>query len=92
MKKIIFLFAILFCFSFNFYSQSNAKWSQNGDNINPNDWLGTTNNEPLLLKANNNLGIKIKTNGELMFKSLDLNSNNGPDGIVFADGQGRILD
>lgn len=91
MKKIKIASLILVCFIFKAFSQTNSPWHRNGDNITTGDWLGTSNNEPLLLKANNNLGIKIKSNGELMFKSLDLNSSSGPNGIVFTDGQGRIF-
>lgn len=75
---------------FSLYSQSGQKWSTGGNGISSGDFLGTTNNEPLLLKANNNLGLKIKPNGELIFKSLDLNSASGPNGIVFTDWQGKI--
>jgi hypothetical protein len=86
-----FTLLIIFLASNLAYSQNTFKWSRTGDSATTNDWIGTKTNEPLLLKANNNLGIKIKTNGELMFKSLDLNSNNGPDGFVLTDGQGRIF-
>lgn len=93
MKNNIKLVALAFAFfivSSNNLIAQNPKWSRNGDNLSNGDWLGSTNNEPLLLKANNNLGIRIKTNGELIFKSLDLNSNSGPNGLVFTDGQGLI--
>lgn len=72
-------------------AQSNAKWSRNGDNINTGDWVGSTNNEALVFKANGNVFLKGKTNGEVIIKSLDLNSNTGPDGLVLSDGQGRIF-
>lgn len=88
MKKQILILELVLV-SFKVFSQTN--WITNGNTVNNGDWLGTSNSEPLLLKANNNLGIKIKPNGELMFKSLDLNSNSGPNGIVFTDGQGRIF-
>ncbi len=69
-------------------SAQTNKWSNTGDNFTGNNWLGTTGNEPLVLKANNTTGLKIKTNGELIIKSLDL--NNTTNGLILTDGQGKV--
>lgn len=72
------------------FAQSGQKWSTGGNSTSADDFSGTTNSEPLLLKANNQLGIKIKPNGEVIFKPLDLNSATGPNGLILTDGQGKI--
>ena len=73
----------------NLFSQSGQKWSVNGNAATSGDFIGTNNNEPLVLKSNNNIGLKVKPNGELMFKSLDLNVS-APSGLVLTSGQGVI--
>lgn len=90
MNKRIFTLITVLSISIQINAKSGTKWSTGGNGISTGDFLGTTNNEPLLLKANNNLGLKIKPNGEIIFKSLDLNSITGSNGIVFTDGQGKI--
>jgi hypothetical protein len=70
-------------------AQSNAKWSRNGDALSTGDWLGSTNNISLLLKANNALGLKINTNGDVIIKALDLN-NTTTNGLVLTNGQGKL--
>jgi hypothetical protein len=64
------------------------KWGNTGDNFNGNNWLGTTGNEPLILKANNTTGLKIRPNGDLVIKSLDLNTTT--NGLILTDGQGKV--
>jgi hypothetical protein len=49
-------------------------WMTIGNAANPGDIVGTTNNVSLLSKSNNTLGIEIKSNGLLNFKSLDVNA------------------
>lgn len=87
-KNIITLVFLIGATSFVF-AQSGAKWSANGNVASTGDFLGTTNNEALVLKANNTIGLKVKPNGELIFKSLDLNAN-APSGLVLTNGQGVI--
>ncbi|MBC7413248.1 MAG: hypothetical protein H7331_12435 [Bacteroidia bacterium] len=71
------------------FAQTNANWKRNGDALNAGDFIGSTNAEPLLLKSNNNLGLKINTNGFVLLKSLDLNSTI-INGLVLTDGQGKL--
>jgi hypothetical protein len=75
----------------NAQNGANQKWSQNGDAVTESAFAGTTNNQDYTLKANNNIGMKIKPNGEVVFKSLDLNSSTGPNGLVLSNGQGKIF-
>jgi hypothetical protein len=87
MKNILII--LIFCTASLGFSQINAKWSRNGDNINSGDWLGTTNNEALIFKTNNNTALRIKANGEIILKSLDLNVS-APSGFVMTTGQGVL--
>ncbi len=89
MKKIIYSLLVIASSITIAYAQVGQKWTSNGNVASIGDFLGTTNNEPLLLKSNNNLVLRLKPNGELMIKSLDLNSS-APSGLVLTSGQGVI--
>lgn len=89
MKKTIITLALLIFASALSYAQSGQKWSANGNIASSGDFIGTTNNEPLILKSNNIVGLRIKPNGQLIIKSLDLNSS-APSGLVLTNGQGEI--
>lgn len=89
MKKIIITSALLIFTSALSYSQTGQKWSANGNAASNGDFIGTTNNEPLILKSNNIVGLRLKPNGQLIIKSLDLNSS-APSGLVVTNGQGEI--
>ncbi len=86
MKRIIFSVTILLC---SIAYKAQTKWDLNGNSASNGNFIGTTNNEALVLKANNIVGLKVKPNGELVFKSLDLNSS-APSGLVLTSGQGVI--
>jgi hypothetical protein len=45
-----------------------ANWVTQGNNINNpnNDWLGTTNNQPLVIRTNNTERMRVTPNGDLM--------------------------
>lgn len=88
MKKIVFTITAFIAFQLSIKAQQAAKI--NGQPFSQGDWFGSNNNESVLFKANNNIGMKIKPNGEIVFKSLDLNSSTGPNGLVLTDGQGKI--
>lgn len=90
MKKSLFLATLVSLGMFQAISQSNAKWSRNGDNLNSGDFIGSTNTESLVLKANNITGLKINPNGSLVVSSLDINNTNGPNGLVLTDALGKI--
>lgn len=89
MKKQVFAATLLIFLSSQNYAQTNQKWSADGNTATNGDFIGTINNEPLILKANNIVGLRLKPNGQLIIKSLDLNSS-APNGIVLTNGQGEI--
>lgn len=88
MKRILLTIVIVTVSNF-IYAQSAGKWAINGNAITNGDFIGTTNNEPFILKSNSIVGLKLKTDGSLIIKSLDLGSNN-PNGLVITNGQGEI--
>jgi hypothetical protein len=51
------------------FSQQGPKWSVNGNGISNGEFLGTTNNEDLILKVNGNEGIRLKTNGDIQLQT-----------------------
>jgi len=69
------------------FSQSGQKWATGGNNISTNNFLGTTNNRPLLFKVNNALALQINVGGSVLFNSL---ANNG-NGIVSFDNSGKLI-
>lgn len=89
MKKQILTMAAFALIAASVSAQQAAKI--NGQPFGQGDWFGSNNNEAVTFKANNNVGLKIKPNGELVLKSLDLNSNTGPNGLVLTDGQGKLF-
>jgi len=71
MKKSTYLLVILICCTYlDTLAQGGAKWSVSGNSIDPGDFIGTTNNEDLILKANGTEGLRIKSNGK-----IDLSTN-----------------
>lgn len=87
MKKLHFFFYQLIIISELFSQGSN--WKISGNVIQSNDWLGTTNNINLLIKANNKTAIIVDTNGICKFSALALN-NPGPNGLVITDSDGKF--
>lgn len=79
-KKIFIQTCILGCFVF----QTKAQWNFTGDAVNPGDFLGTTNTQPLLLKTtatgSNAQNINFYTNGSQ--KMTILGNNTSSDGYV----------
>lgn len=68
------------------FSQTPAKWNVNGNTAANGDFLGTTNNQPLVFYTNNTEGMRLKTNGELRINSL-LGPGNG---FVIANNTGGL--
>ena len=89
MNKIILTSFIIVGSMTSIFSQSPSKWSINGNSVASGEFIGTTNNEPFILKSNNIVGLKLKTDGSLIIKSLDLNSG-APNGLVITNGQGEV--
>jgi hypothetical protein len=85
MKKVLSFSFGLFSLIFS-YSQGN-NWKMDGNNNATNSsFIGTTNNEPFVLKANDIEGFRLKPNGELRVASFD----NLVDGIVWANQNGVL--
>ncbi len=85
-KKIIFL-SILIIISFhNLFSQNPIRWNVNGNTAVNGDFLGTTNNEPLVFKTNNTEVMRLKANGELRVNNLGGFGN----GIVTTNNNGVL--
>lgn len=51
-------------------------WSNNGNNASGNDFLGTTNNQPLILKSNGTEGMRLNPDGTIKFSAY-LNMGSG---------------
>ncbi|MFL5765479.1 MAG: hypothetical protein ACJ77K_16155 [Bacteroidia bacterium] len=84
MQKIILLLGCVL--SLNAFAQTPAKWSVSGNSITSGDFLGTTNNEDLIIKTNGNTAVKIKANGNFILKSLEGSGN----GLVLFDNNGKL--
>jgi hypothetical protein len=81
--QIISVFTFLF-FSSSLFSQTPAKWSVNGNATANGDFLGTTNNQPLIFYTNNAEVMRLKPTGELKLNNL---SGFG-DGLVTINNNG----
>lgn len=68
-------------------AQSGQKWSTSGNSTSNGDFIGTTNNEPLLLKTNNQTIIRLKPSGDIIFKPFE----NLGTGLLGFDNDGKIL-
>ncbi|MES2568116.1 MAG: hypothetical protein V4565_14670 [Bacteroidota bacterium] len=71
MKRIITILATI-CFVHNIYAQNpnangNAQWRINGNSAATSDFIGTTNNQPLILKTNNIQRAIFDTQGKTIF-------------------------
>lgn len=52
------------------FGQGGGKWSTGGNSLGQGDFLGSTNNAPLLFKVNNNLSMTLQTSGIVNINSL----------------------
>jgi len=86
-KTVSVLLVTIILFTNITYSQSGQEWATGGNSIGIGDFLGTTNNRPLLFKVNNALALKINVGGSVLLKSL---ANNG-NGIVSFDNTGKLI-
>ncbi|MFI5203940.1 MAG: hypothetical protein ACHQF2_05535 [Flavobacteriales bacterium] len=85
-RLLTFISSFLFA-TFSF-SQGGAKWSVNGNNTSNGDFIGTTNNEPLVIKTNNVTRIRIHANGNIIFKEFD---GLGFTGLFTFDANGKLV-
>ncbi len=63
-QKLLFLFVMLFCIT---KSNAQSNWSLRGNSVNDTDFVGTTNAQNLMFKANNISSFKVKPNGRVNF-------------------------
>lgn len=68
------------------FAQAPAKWNVNGNVVASGDFLGTTNNQPLIFYSNNTEGMRLKTNGELRINNLGSTGNS----FVTANSNGEL--
>ncbi|MFI5204268.1 MAG: hypothetical protein ACHQF2_07205 [Flavobacteriales bacterium] len=69
-------------------SQGGQKWSVNGNATANGDFIGTTNNEPLVIKTDNVTRIRIHANGNIIFKEFD---GLGFTGLFTFDANGKLV-
>lgn len=74
-------------FSATLLAQNGPKWGTNGNATSTGDFLGSTNNQPLIFKTNNTQVGMFNTDGSLNLNSL----NNGTKGLVLYDGNGTLF-
>ncbi|MEO5645254.1 MAG: hypothetical protein ABIQ40_00255 [Bacteroidia bacterium] len=87
MKKFFLLFLMTILSSTISFAQTPAIWSVNGNSTTSGDFLGTTNNNPLIFYANNTEGMRLKTNGEFRINNLSGTGNN----FVFSNSSGVLF-
>lgn len=68
--SLLIIAGFFFLFPIVVFSQPGAKWATGGNSTGTGDFLGTTNNQPLLFKVNNLQRASISTSGILQVNSL----------------------
>lgn len=88
MKPLLYFFCLFAFLLVPFFShaQTPAKWSVNGNTTANGDFLGTTNNQPLIFYTNNTETMRLKANGELKINNLSGLGN----GLVTANNNGVL--
>lgn len=69
------------------FAQSGAKWATGGNAVSPGDFLGTTNNQPLLFRTNGLQQMQLATTGVLQVNTLSGTGN----GLVTTDPSGNLV-
>lgn len=67
-------------------TNGNLQWRTSGNNASTSDFIGTTNQQSLLFKANNSLVLEMTPNGELFMSKL----TSVNDGILRVGGSGKV--
>ncbi|MEO5641752.1 MAG: hypothetical protein ABIQ40_03915, partial [Bacteroidia bacterium] len=81
------------------FSQTPANWKVNGNAAATGDFLGTTNNQPLIFYSNNTEWMRLKENGELRINYLSstgtsfltANSNGELRKILYSNDSNQVL-
>ncbi|MBI2280161.1 MAG: hypothetical protein HYU68_05680 [Bacteroidetes bacterium] len=85
--KQLFAFVIAFTITTTAFSQAGQKWSTSGNANSNGDFIGSTNNEPLIFKTNDIVRGKFTASGKFQIKNLE--------GIGFrllqTDSSGKLL-
>jgi hypothetical protein len=68
------------------HSQTNLFWNTTGNAATSSNWLGTSNNEPLIFKTNDVEALRIKSNGNIQ---ISVFQNQGK-GLVWANNNGVL--
>jgi hypothetical protein len=68
-------------------AQSGVKWAANGNAMSPGEFLGTTNDQPLVVKTNNTTRFTINANGDIQFNHLAGAGNQ----ILSLDNTGKLI-
>ncbi|MCA0431227.1 MAG: hypothetical protein LCH32_12075, partial [Bacteroidetes bacterium] len=68
-------------------AQNGPPWKPSGNNASNGDFIGTTNNIPLLIKTNNTTRFTFDSNGDIIFNSL---TNNISDRVLSLSSSGKL--
>lgn len=74
------------CFVIHVSAQTATPWNPGGNAISNGQFLGTTNNEPLIMKTNGVEHLRIKTNGNIQINAFQ----NMGRGLVYANNNGVL--
>ncbi len=86
MKKLL-LISLLLTSIYHSYGQAGAKWATGGNSSSTGDFIGTTNNFPLIFKTNNTQKMVLSTTGVLQLNNLAGTGNR----LLQTDASGNII-
>jgi len=69
--KAVVILAVICSAAENLHAQLNQFWNTNGNATSNGNFLGTTNNEPLIFKTNGLEALRVKPNGEIKVASFE---------------------
>jgi hypothetical protein len=68
-------------------AQNGVKWAAKGNSVAPGEFLGSTNNQPLVVKTNNTTRFTINANGDVQFNHLAGAGNQ----VLSVDNTGKLI-
>lgn len=86
-KGFTIAFCLLFFSNVSIQAQSGAKWATGGNGIGAGEFIGTTNNYPLLFRTNNAQQMMLSTTGVLQLNNLNGSGNR----LLQTDASGNII-